>query len=263
MPEGDTIHRSANRLRPALLDKELIRFSAPRVGGDRPRRGEKITAVEAHGKHLLVTFCGGLALETHMKMTGSWHLYRTGQEWRKPVGYARVVLEVDGWVAVCFSAPIVKLGPAPQMGRADLGPDLCTEDVDFAHVLRRARTMVSGDTEIADVLLDQRVASGIGNVYKSEVLWSLQTSPFAELSSLSDELVEKLYRRASKLLIVNLTTTSRTTVPGGLAVYRRRGKPCRRCGTPISKVEQGQYARITTWCKRCQPLTAPGSATPS
>ena len=253
MPEGDTIHRTANRLRPALLDAELKKFSSARLAGDRPRHGETITAVEAHGKHLLISFSGGLVLETHMKMTGSWHLYETGQKWRKPAGYARVVLEVPGWVAVCFSAPVVKIGAASQVGRSDLGPDLCRGDVDFAEVLSRARTIPSGDEMIADVLLDQRVAAGIGNVYKSEVLWSLQINPFDTIDGVSDERLEQLYRRASKLLIVNLSTTSRTTVPGGLAVYGRRGKPCRRCGTPIQKREQGQYARVTTWCPRCQP----------
>lgn len=253
MPEGDTIHRSASRLRPALVGKELVRFSAPRLGGDRPRHGETITSVEAQGKHLLIEFSGGLCLETHMKMTGSWHLYAPGQRWRKPQGYARVVLEVSDWQAVCFSAPVVKVGPARSAGRKDLGPDLCRDGVDFAEVVSRARRFVTGDTEIADVLLNQRVAAGIGNVYKSEVLWSLMISPFEPLSSVHDDDVEKLYRRASKLLIANLTTVRRTTVPGGLAVYGRRGKPCRRCGTPISKATQGEYARITTWCDRCQP----------
>lgn len=253
MPEGDTIHRTANRLRPALVDAEVLRFRAPRLAGDRPRHGETITVVEAEGKHLFITFSGGLVLETHMKMTGSWHLYETGQRWRKPEGYARVIIEVAGWVAVCFSAPVVKMGAPTQVGRDDLGPDLCVTGVDISEVVHRARRLVSGDQMIADVLLDQRVASGIGNVYKSEVLWSLQTNPFDTIESVSDELLEKLYRRASKLLIVNLQTTSRTTVPGGLAVYGRRGKPCRRCGTPIKAAEQGQYARITTWCPRCQP----------
>ncbi len=109
---------------------------------------------------------------------------------------------------------------------------------------------------IADVLLDQRVASGIGNVYKSEVLWSLQTNPFDTIDTVADERLAQLYRRASRLLIANLTTTSRTTVPGGLAVYGRRGKPCRRCATPILKKDQGQFARITTWCPRCQPASS-------
>ena len=253
MPEGDTIHRTANRLRPALAGAELVAFRAPRLAGDRPRHGEQILSVVAQGKHLMITFSGGLVLETHMKMTGSWHLYETGQKWRKPAEYARVVIEVPGWTAVCFSAPVVKIGPPSAVGRADLGPDLCLEDVDISEVVTRARTLVGSDEMIADVLLDQRVASGIGNVYKSEVLWSLQTNPFDTIDTVSDELLLKLYGRASKLLIVNLSTTSRTTVPGGLAVYGRRGKPCRRCGTPILKKEQGQYARVTTWCPRCQP----------
>ncbi len=252
MPEGDTIHRTANRLRPALLDQPLTRLSAPRLVGDRPRPGERITSVDAQGKHLFITFSGGLVLETHMKMTGSWHLYEIGQRWRKPQGYARAIIEVPGWVAVCFSAPVVKIGPRKAVGRTDLGPDLCVEGVDFEAVVRRVRTILPADEMIGDALLDQRIAAGIGNVYKSEVCWSLQTHPFDPVGSISDDKIEALYRRASKLLIANLTTTSRTTVPGGLAVYGRRGRPCRRCGTQIKQQTQGQYARVTTWCPRCQ-----------
>ena len=127
MPEGDTIHRTANRLRPALDGQRLVRFEAPRLTGDRPRTGEVIESVEAVGKHLLIRFPGHLVLHTHMKMTGSWHLYRANERWRERRHLARVVLEVPGWVAVCFAAPVVQTyrdvvgQPSPV---AHLGPDL-------------------------------------------------------------------------------------------------------------------------------------------
>ena len=108
MPEGDTIHRSAARLREVLVGKTVRNFRAPRIEGERPHSGTMIETVEAVGKHLLVHFDDGLTLQTHMMMSGSWHLYRTGERWQRPAHTARVVIEVDDWVAVCFLAPVVR-----------------------------------------------------------------------------------------------------------------------------------------------------------
>lgn len=139
MPEGDTIHRTANRLRPALVGRLLVRFHAPQLVGDQPRPGTTVEGVEAVGKHLLVHFAGGLTLQTHLRM-GSWHLYRTGERWRKPPHLARATIEVEGWVAVCFAAPVVRCyrrdRPGGPLGTgtdpvAHLGPDLGTADPDL------------------------------------------------------------------------------------------------------------------------------------
>ncbi|HEX8580961.1 MAG TPA: DNA-formamidopyrimidine glycosylase family protein, partial [Acidimicrobiales bacterium] len=109
MPEGDTIHRTAARLRPALEGRVVRRFEAPRLEGEaagRPRVGVAVAGVEARGKHLLVHFADGLTLQTHLRMSGSWHLYREGERWHRGAHLARAVVGVDGWVAVCFSAPV-------------------------------------------------------------------------------------------------------------------------------------------------------------
>lgn len=252
MPEGDTIHRAANRLRPALVGQALVDLHLPRVAGDRPRLGETIDGVRAIGKHLFVDFSGGLTLETHMVMTGSWHLYNPGQRWQKPAHLVRAEIAVTDWRAVCFSAPVVKVGPKVAMGRSDLGPDLCTPDADIAVATARFATLANG-LEVADALLDQRIGCGIGNVYKSEVLWAERVSPFLPSSEVDRDTAHRLLSRAQKLLIANLHTNRRTTVPGGLAVYGRRGRPCRVCQTPIQTRKQGQFARSTYWCPRCQP----------
>lgn len=251
MPEGDTIHKTANRLRPALAGSELKRISLPRVAGDRPRVGEQISDVPAVGKHLLVDFSGGLTLETHMKMTGAWHLYHPGDKWRKGAHLARAEIEVEDWIAVCFSAPVVKLGPTKTMGRHDLGPDLCTPEADIDRAVARFAAL-AGELEVADVLLDQRVACGVGNVYKSEVLWAERVSPFRPAADVDAVMQRRLLTRAQRLLLANLGPGRRTTVPGGLAVYQRRGRPCRACGTPILTKKQGEFARSTYWCPRCQ-----------
>jgi endonuclease-8 len=237
VPEGDTIWRTADRLRPALAGAELVRFEAPRLVGTRPRVGERIDAVRAVGKHLLMEFSGGLTLETHMRMTGSWQLYESGQRWRKPAHLMRALIEVPGWIAVCFTAPVVRTFPTARAESVDspighLGPDLCAA---------------------GEVLLDQRVANGVGNVYKSEVCWACRVDPATPLSAIPRQLRLELIERSARLLQANLGSGPRQTVAGGLAVYGRKGRACRRCGTPILVNRQGELARVTYWCPTCQP----------
>src|SRR3954454_19301798 len=186
MPEGDTIHRAAARLRPALEGKKLVRFEAPRAVGRPPRPGTVIEAVEAIGKHLLVRFADGTTLRTHMRMTGSWHLYRTGERWQRGHHLARAVIEVDGWVAVCFSAPVVELERNDDR-IAHLGPDLTRLDItdaDIDEAVQRMDACSAPSEEIGAVLLDQRVACGVGNVYKSEVLFACAIDPFTRVGAL-------------------------------------------------------------------------------
>jgi len=263
MPEGDTIHRSAARLRTALLGRPLVRFEAHRSPRPWPRPGARVSGVEARGKHLLVRFDDGWTLQTHMRMTGSWHLYRPGERWRKPAHLARAVIEVgptaddDGWVAVCFSAPVVELVRQARTGH--LGPDLCRPDADLDEVVRRIGR-VDPSTPLVDVLLDQRICCGVGNVYKSEVPAALGLHPLTPVGALDDGQRRAVVATAARQLRANLSTTARTTVagpPGSLAVYGRRSEPCRRCGTPIAWARTGAQARGTYWCPACQPAPTP------
>ena len=281
MPEGDTIHRTAARLKPALVGQTLRSFRAPRLGGDLPGPGTVVDDVEARGKYLLIHFRDGPTLETHMKMSGSWHLYRVGERWRKPARAARVILETEqGWQAVCFSAPHARLLPRKRRGPqgagrryggpGHLGPDLCVEDVDRSEAVRRF-VLVAGDTPIADALLDQRVCCGVGNVYKSEVLFVERIDPLTPTDAVSEKQREAVVDTAHRLLRQNLSGGPRVTTVGGssathaaarawpvgtggprLAVYGRRDQPCLRCGTAISYAKIGRYARGTYWCPVCQ-----------
>ena len=183
MPEGDTIHRSASALRTALAAKPMLRFDAPRLIGPVPQAGRVVESVESHGKHLEIEWDDGLVLDTHMRMTGSWHLYRRGENWRRPYTQMRAAIEVDDWVAVCFSAPHVETYRRadkrrhPGMGR--LGPDLCKAETDLGAVVNLLLTYPDPTARIAEVLLDQRVMCGVGNVYRCEVLWATELSPYA------------------------------------------------------------------------------------
>lgn len=249
MPEGDTLHRVANRLRPALVGRPLLRLDAPRARGRRPDAGTTITAVDAVGKHLLVRFADGTVLRTHLRMTGSWHLYPTGERWQKPAHLARAVLEVEGWTAVCFSAPVVELERTPAVQH--LGPDLTSDDVspaDLDECVARMAALAPPDAEIGPVLLDQRIACGVGNVYKSEALWQCGVDPAARVADLDDGTRHALLAAASKLLRASVHGTHTQT----RAVYGRRGQPCRRCGAPIQMRHQGAQPRSTYWCPRCQ-----------
>jgi endonuclease-8 len=261
VPEGDTLHRTATRLRPALAGKVLVRFEAPRLTGPPPRAGDVIESVESVGKNLLITFDRGIVLQTHLMMTGSWHLYRTGERWQRPAHQMRARLDVDGWVAVCFAAPVVRtyLADAHHTPVDHLGPDLCTVDADLDEAVRRMDRIPEPDLTIAEVLLDQRVAAGVGNVYKSEVLFANRLDPFTPLHAVDGDLRWRLIATAARLLLANLGGGSRTTVPGGLAVYGRQRRPCRVCETPIRMRHHGTQRRSTYWCPTCQkPPPAPG-----
>jgi endonuclease VIII len=265
MPEGDTILRAARTLSRALAGREVDRLA---IGSVRDRGSlreielrphVRIKGVEARGKHLLIAFTDGRTLHSHMGMTGSWHLYRPGEPWRLRERSARAVLETDDAVAVCFTPQMLELlsEPADHAERIRrLGPDLSGDAPDLDEVVRRLRRLRPGDTEIGVALLDQRISAGIGNVYKSETLAACGLDPFASLGDLGDDQIHELFATASALLRRNAATVMRSTVPGGLAVYGRAGRPCRRCGTAIRSRRQGEHARTTYWCPTCQRSAA-------
>lgn len=261
MPEGDTIHRTAATLAAALEHAVVTRFETPRLRRTRgplhpmPRPGERIDRVEARGKHLLIRCSGGLTLHTHMRMSGSWHLYRSGQRWRRSAGAMVVRIGTADLDAVCFAAPVVELLTDEEVDRhpvlAALGPDLCGVEPDLDEVVRRLGSLDPA-TETGVALLDQTVAAGIGNVYRAEVAWACGVDPFRSIASLDGPTRRGLYATASRLLRANLGTPRRTTVPGGLAVYGRAGRACPRCGGAIAARRQGEQARSVWWCRGCQ-----------
>jgi endonuclease VIII len=254
MPEGDTIHRAASRLRAVLEHQSLVAVSVPRWSGALPARGETIDAVRAIGKHLVVDFSGGLSLRVHLRMTGRWRVYARANWSEGAARGARVVVEVPEHVVACFAAPDVAITRRDRVAIGHLGPDLCDPEVDLDAVVARIPSRVDPTTTIGEALLDQRIACGIGNVYKSEALFADRLDPTTLVVDLEPERRRSVFARAHRQLRENLARGGpRRTVPGGLAVYGRAGRPCRACGNAIKRIVQGtEQPRSTYSCPACQ-----------
>jgi endonuclease-8 len=284
MPEGDTIFRAAQTLDRALAGKRVVRFDSAlpalkRVNDDRPLAGRTIESVSSRGKHLLIVFSGDLVLHTHMRMNGTWHIYRPGERWQRPLRDMRVLVATEEFVAVGFNVPVAEFLTARDMERhpqlRTLGPDLL--DASFDRDGARQRMRARAAEPIADVLLDQRVVAGAGNVFKSEILFAAGIDPFAPVSALSDADLLRVLDLAVKQLRVNVADRTRSLAPAagrrttgslspskGLWVYGRGGLPCRKCGAAIQSRKTGIDARLTYWCPVCQApgfgLQAPATA---
>jgi endonuclease-8 len=273
MPEGDTIFRAARTLHRALAGKPVVQFESvfpalTRVHTDTPLTKQTIESVSAAGKHLLMRFSGGIVLRTHMRMNGSWHIYRPGEPWQRARREMRVLVATADFVAVGFNLPVAEFIAAGNVERHEelrrLGPDLLSEDFDEAEALQRMRERPS--ELVADLLLNQRVMAGIGNVYKSEVLFTCRIYPFVAVKDLEDDALRCLIATGRRLLRLNVETSlPPMTTYGGLRrttgrdnpserlwVYGRVGLPCRRCATRIKLKKHGPAARLTYWCPKCQ-----------
>jgi endonuclease VIII len=266
MPEGDTIARAATAMQRAVAGRVVTAFStglAPlaRVDEDTPIAGRTIDRCFSIGKHLLIAFSGGLLLRTHMRMSGSWHLYRPGERWQRPVRSARIQIDTNEWVAVAFDVPVAEFVREDDLHRhqplAMLGPDLA--DASFDRDAAHARVTAQGDRAICDVLLDQRVVAGIGNVLRSETLFVAGVHPEMPAAELGAETTARLIDVAARLLQRNArgdyvmrNTTGRRAPGQELWVYQRTGEPCRRCGTPVVSAARGLEARRVYWCPSCQ-----------
>jgi endonuclease-8 len=293
MPEGDTLFRIAMALEP-VVGGRIVTFALPRTPHALQRfLGGSVRAIKARGKFLqigLETRDGAPhTLVTHLRMNGLWHLYRAGERWRRSESRAVVILGVErsdrsALVAVCFEAPVVRLIVGDHDLEIDaLGPDLLGTTFDSAEALRRLRAC--GDLALGEALLNQRALAGIGNVYKSELLFDQRLDPWKRVSSCEDEMLEALLGRAREVLLANVANVKpgrpydyvrsvaripvatplpansragrgcaagKSIAPWTIAVYRRGGEPCYVCATPIARRLQGEAQRSTYWCPQCQ-----------
>ena len=271
MPEGDTVYRSARSLDEALHGATLTRCDI-RVPAFATvdLTGQKVHEVISRGKHL-VAHVGEITIHSHLKMEGTWHLYRHGTAWQRPAFQARIVLETADWVAVGFELGTLELFPTAEDEQhlGYLGPDLLGPAWDAAEAVRRLRAAGDGsagaigdgaarERPVAVALGDQRNLAGLGNVYVNELCFLrglLPTRPVGEVADL-----DGLVALAHRLITANRDRSERTTT-GNLRrgmrtfVYGRERQPCRRCGTRIHSGQLGRSEleqRVTYWCPRCQ-----------
>jgi endonuclease VIII len=279
MPEGDTIYRAARALQKALGGKVVTAFETglanlASVNDDKPIAGRTVARVEARGKWCLIYFSGDLILVTHMLMSGSWHIYRTGEKWWMNRNRMRVAITCGEYQAVAFNAPIAQFHTAHSLERSAqiprLGLDILAEDfavISAVDALKRY-AISHPEAELAAVLLNQCVLAGLGNVYKSEVAFAAGVNPFRQMHTITTSEMQKIADAAQRYMKANVVdgagngiitysgnrrTAQAMNQGDRVWVYRRQGQECRRCGAIIAMRRQGEQNRSTYWCPSCQP----------
>ncbi|WP_213806851.1 DNA-formamidopyrimidine glycosylase family protein [Granulicella sp. dw_53] len=279
MPEGDTIYRAARALQRALGGKVVTGFETglaklARVNDDASLVGRVVERVESRGKWCLIFFSGDLVLVTHMLMSGSWHLYRTGERWQMGRARMRVVIRTADWEAVAFNVPIAEFHTAKSLERSaqvpKLGPDILAEGFSVEGGVARLAEYGAAhpEAEVGVVLLNQRVLAGLGNVYKSEVAFAAGVNPFRTMRTVTAREMEAMVEVAHRYMKANVVdgkgegivtysgnrrTTRAMDREERLWVYRREGQECRRCGATVVMRKQGVQVRSSYWCPECQP----------
>jgi endonuclease-8 len=249
--EGDTILRLARRFDATLVGEVVADAVAPnprgRGSGLERLQGQQLEAADAHGKNLLLRF-GDLVLHSHLGMNGSWHLYRRGEQWRKPRSAAWAVLGGGVWEAAQFGGPTLRLLRADRLRRdpqlARLGPDILAPSFDLEAGVRGLRA--DPGRQLGDALLDQGLVAGIGNIFKSEACFAARVDPWRPVGELADEELESVLL-AARALMEQAVASGRHPH----AVYRAR-RPCPGCGGRVAVRGQGDDNRSTYWCPSCQ-----------
>jgi endonuclease-8 len=252
MPEGDALHRAAQRLQVLVGERVEVETPHPRAavkGLAQRLDGRRLERVEAVGKNLLLSFEGGLVLRSHLRMTGRWRVERRGAA---RAGRPWLVLRGAEHEAVLWNGPVLELVTSCYLQGS--GPDILGEPPDYETMLARLRTGPQ-EREVGDALLDQRLVAGIGNLWKAEALWEARLSPWRGLGEVSEDEVRFVLEAAHALM--------RRSVDGPRPprqVYRRAGRACARCGGIVRSAPQGDHARTAYWCPTCQ---VGGNAPPS
>jgi endonuclease VIII len=247
MPEGDALHRAARRL--SVLVGERVEAESPhpraQVTGVAPRiDGRMLESVEAVGKNLLLRFEGGLVVRSHLRMSGRWRVEPRG---RARAGLPWLVLRGDRLEGVLWNGPVLRLDDRPVRG---LGQDVLADGFDVDTAVERLRR--AGDLFLGEALQSQRLVAGIGNMWMAEALWEIRASPWVRVRDASDATLREALEAARRLMQEAVATAR-----PGRSVYRRAGRPCRRCGTIVRSRGQGDANRTAYWCPGCQAGAGP------
>ncbi len=243
MPEGDSLHRAARALQVLVGERVAVETPHPQAAAKQlaPRLdGRLLETAQAFGKNLLLGFEGGLVLRSHLRMRGRWQVRPRGSPRR---GRPWLVLASPTHEALLWNGPVLELTKrAPRR----LGPDILADPPNLAAMVAGLRRSDQG-RELGEALLDQRLVAGIGNVWRAEALWQARVSPWRRLGDVSNEELERVLCEAARLMRAGLDGARSQR-----AVYRRAGRPCPYCGTPIRSRGQGDDNRTAYWCPACQ-----------
>jgi endonuclease VIII len=241
MPEGDSLHRAARRLQ--ALVGEQIDATAPHARGAAVAErvdGKRLLSARAVGKDLLLEFEGGVVVRSHLRMKGRWSVVARGS---RRAGRPWLVLRGAEHEAVLWHGPVLEV----ERGSTQrLGPDILADRPDFDSMLRNLRRTPQSRA-VGGALLDQRIVAGIGNLWRAEALWEARVSPWRQLGELGDEELRLTLEESARLMRAALHGEYRQPT-----IYRRSGRPCRRCETPVLSRGQGDANRIAYWCPACQ-----------
>jgi endonuclease VIII len=250
VPEGDSLHRAAARLQALVGQRLEVEAPHPRAQatGVAPRiDGRVLTSVEAVGKNLLLRFEGGIVVRSHLRMNGRWRVEPRGSA---RVGAPWLVLRGDELEGVLWNGPVLSLDTRPVRS---LGPDVLADGFDVGAAVARLRG--AGGSLLGEALQNQRLVAGIGNMWMAEALWSIRVSPWVRVADVADETLAAAVEAARGLMRESLATGR-----PGRNVYRRAGRPCRRCGTIVRSRGLGDENRTAYWCPGCQPQAGGGPA---
>ena len=252
---GHKVQHDAAALRTALLGKKMTRFEAPNLASIKPAIGHAIEEIRDSEKSIEIIWDDGVVLNTRMKLTSSWGVYRDGDTWRKDKKHADVLIDVDDWIAVCFDTPEVDsyhdFDPRRHPILGKLGPDFSLTATDIEEAVDRMMEYEERDETIAEVLLDQRVLRGVSNVFRCEILWACEIHPWASIGTL------KLAECRELLTLAHDMLHDSPQAANELAVYGRQGKACPRCADPIKVNHHGEANRVLYWCAGCQTAHEP------
>ena len=244
MPEGDSLRRAARKLQVLVGERVAVETPHPRAAAERVAErldGRRLEAVEAVGKNLLLSFEGGLVLRSHLRMSGRWQIVERGTSRR---GKPWLVLAGAEREALLWNGPVLELSAR---GTRRLGPDILADPPDLAAMVANLRRE-HGGRELGDALLDQRLVSGIGNLWRAEALWRARLSPWLRLDDVAAEELERVLGEAARLMRASVESGRQPRL-----VYKKAGRPCPRCGEPIRSRGQGDDNRTAYWCPACQP----------
>jgi endonuclease VIII len=300
MSEGPEVKIIADKLAAVLLGRKIVDVYGKRIEAKIKSNlvGAIINNIETFGKNIVISFSSKIFLRNHLMMWGKWKIYertlfdqglahppprrlwyRKGDKNKRgkasiadvdnqtDVRYdsrVRLVLLTASHVAVQFNGPVIQFthkNPSSVSPIALLGPDPLNNKYDKNLVLKRLEE--KQEKLVSDLLLDQTFVAGIGNKYKSEILFQVRSCPFIKASELSRSKKVRLVNQIHKMLLLGYHNNGRTRSAEGKErltdkwstrhwVFRRAGQLCWICANATIQMDRKRTRRVTYWCPNCQ-----------